>query len=368
MSDFILPNNLDDFFQTSPIGSIEKAQAENFYGFNHGQVASALPMNKDTYGLTFFVRPQLNMQADNLQNHRIYYSLLTDNPLSMQRIVRCSLDPRLQYGYSVGKYKINPIDCPMVDPECAFFPDMTNQLTSISGWPDMTLPTFQSKPGLFGEVWATPDGMVENFEHYDVDCNFRNIKGEVILYRMYIWLNYMAHQFRGLVVPYMDMITENEMDFWTRIYRFTLDETKTYVTKAFCSGVSLPISIPFSNMADFNIETPYNLQNKDITIRMKCLGFRAMDPIIIKDFNHTVCTFKPHMYDNYRDQYMVKIPRILRTLFKGRGYPLINTNTLEMEWWIDKEVWIQRTTAFLKMNSITSEQAAAIQDIEFRGD
>lgn len=93
-NDTIVPYSLDDYFQTTSIGSLDKAIGNNLYGINHRQTPGLVPSNKDTYGLTFFVRPQLNMQSDNIRNMRIFSPLLSSNPLTMQRFVRTTLDPR----------------------------------------------------------------------------------------------------------------------------------------------------------------------------------------------------------------------------------------------------------------------------------
>ena len=78
----ILPYSLDDLFASTGVGSLDKAIGNNLYGINHRQTATPVPSNKDTYGLTFFVRPQLNLQTDNIRNVRQFYPLLTENETS----------------------------------------------------------------------------------------------------------------------------------------------------------------------------------------------------------------------------------------------------------------------------------------------
>ena len=74
----------------------------NVYGINHRQMPLPIPINKDQYGLTFFTRPQLNMRRENLKNLRIMHPLLTTQSTSYQRLIRCTLDPRLMVGYNNG--------------------------------------------------------------------------------------------------------------------------------------------------------------------------------------------------------------------------------------------------------------------------
>lgn len=346
----IVPYSLDDYFQSTPVGSVERALTNNLYGIDFNQTPGLIPMNKDSYGLTFFVRPQLNLQSDNIRNLRLFYPLLTTNELSIQRYVRTCLDPRMMFGYGSGKTGVAPIMCPAMDNDNAFMPVLTNNLMSISGWPDVTAPTFSSKPGVYEEVYSQVDGIVQNYGQYDIDATFRNVKGDPILYKFYVWLHYMSAVFEGRLMPYPDFIIENEIDYMTRIYRLVLDSEKTYVTKIAATGVAFPISVPMGQFFDFNHERPINDQTKDFTIRFRCLGAIFQDDILVDEFNQTVGIFNPHMRDGLRDSIMVKVPRSLRAQFKNRGYPRINPNNYEFEVWVSRDVFAGRTQAFLQEN------------------
>lgn len=346
----IVPHSLDDYFQSTPIGSLDKAIGNNLYGINHRQVPGMVPSNKDQYGLTFFVRPQLNLQKDNIRNIRKFYPLLTDNPFTVQNFVRCSLDPRLMAGYTFGKHAVPPITTPIVDNLNAFIPVLTNNLNSISGWPDITAPTFTSKPGLHNEAFSIVDGITDYYESFDIDASFKNTRGDPILYMFYIWLHYSSYVFRGLMVPYIDFITENEIDYNTRIYRLVLDQHRDVVRKIAATGAAFPISVPTGSFFDYNHEKPYNDQNKDITIRFKCMGVDYQDDILIREFNETVAIFNPDMWDSRRERTMVKVSKILLPMFNNRGYPRINPQTNELEWYVPANLFNNRTNAFLRMN------------------
>ena len=69
----IVSQSLDDYFQSTPIGSVDKAIGNNLFGINHRQIPGLVPSNKDIYGFTFFTRPQLNLQTDNIRNERRFY-------------------------------------------------------------------------------------------------------------------------------------------------------------------------------------------------------------------------------------------------------------------------------------------------------
>lgn len=339
----IVQQSLDDYFQATPIGSVDKAIGNNLYGFNHRQVPSMVPSNKDTYGFTFFTRPQLNLQSPNIRNERRFYPLLSQNPLSIQRFVRTILDPRLQHGYDFGNDKVPAINCPIVDNNNAFIPILTNNLNSISGWPDITAPSYTSKPGLYNEAWSIVDGLTRNYESFDIDASFRNTRGDPIMYLCYIWTHYQSLVFEGKLSPYVDFIIENEIDYNTRIYRLVLDSQKNTVTKIAATGAAFPISVPTGSFFDYNNEKPYNDQNKDITIRFRCLGVDLMDDILIHEFNETVNIFNPLMVK--RDS-MVKVTKDIANLFNHRGYPHINPDTYELEWWVDSGAYRTREKSF----------------------
>lgn len=359
----ILPHSLDDYFKSTPIGSINRAIGNNLFGINHQQIPNAVPSNKDIYGLTFFVRPQLNMQSDNLRNLRIFSPLLTTDYYTIQQFVRCTLDPRQQTGYRI-KSAVPAVNCPVVDEHQAFIPILTNNINSISGWPDVVAPTFSSTPGLYNEGWSIVDGITKNYEVFSMDVSFRNTKGDPVLYMFYVWLHYQAAVFEGKLVPYLDFLSENEIDYNSRIYRLVLDKQKQKVTKIAATGACFPISIPTGSFFDYTNDKPFNDQNKDITVRFQCMGVDYLDDITIREFNQTVVNFNPSMADNARDREMMKVPQSLLGMFNNRGYPRINTLNYNLEWWVSSNFFDTRTAEFLKTNLASS----AVQDMFNTGD
>ncbi len=350
----IAPYSLDDYFQAMPIGSIERALGNNLFGINHQQIPAMVSSNLDLYGLTFFTRPQLNLQSDNIRNLRQFYSLLTDIDTSMQRFVRTTLDPRLMEGYRINdmstsgsNYSVGAIPCPVVDNSMAFIPVLTNNLNAISGWPDIVSPTFTTKPGLYNQTFSQVDGSVKHFESFDLSATFRNTRGDPILYLFYIWLWYMSAVFEGYLVPYPDFIVENELDYNTRIYRLVLDQTRTYVKKIAATGAAFPISVPMGTFFDFDKEKPFNDQNRDFTIQFKCDGVTYQDDILIKEFNMTVAIFNPAMNDTNRPNMMVKVNKNLLNYFNNRGYPYIDPNTYELSWYVDANLFSNRVSTIV---------------------
>lgn len=337
---------LDDLFNLTPSGPQSTAISNNLYGINHRQTASPVPINKDQYGLTFFTRPQLNLSAANLRNVRLFTPLLTQNPTSYQRVIRCLLDPRLLHGNGDNEV----LTCPFVDNSQAFIPLLTNHLTSLSGWPDIEVPVFTAKEGAYKEGYAMVDGITVNHTTYDVTANFRNSRGDPITNFFYYWSHYMSNVFEGMLLPYTDYIVENMIDYNTRIYRLVLDESKSKVQSIAACGASFPTAVSIGGKFDFSIEKPYNEANKEISIPFKCMGAIYNDDILIFEFNKTVEIFNSEMRDENRDSVMLNIPQDLLSLFNNRGYPRINPDDYSLEWWISKEQYQSKLQAAAQLD------------------
>ena len=360
--------SVDQMLESLPVGSIDKAIGNNMYGINFRQTGNAVPRSKDVYGFTFFTRPQLNLSRTNITNYRGFYSLLTSNHLSYQRFTRLSLDPRLAI-------MDGTLTCPFVDNENPFLSILTNNIVSVSGWPDLAVPTYTSETGMYGEEYSFVDGVVNHYESFDLDITFRNTKGNPLIYLFYIWIKYESLVFEGILNPYIDMITENEIDYNTRIYRIVLDQQKRYVTYIAATGASFPINVPTGNLFDYNIDTPYNTKNSEINIRFRCLGFTAFEDILKLEFNKTLAIFNGEMEkiliydmnDSIPDKKKersdgtvayridgcsyVKLPHYLSmviddSIFSNsffnvnyRAYPYINLITNELEWWVKDSIF-----------------------------
>ena len=361
-NEIILNSSIDQLLNEMPIGSIQRALGNNLYGINFRQTGNAIPKDRSFKGFSFFTRPQLNLSAVNITNFRGFYNLLTSNELSYQRFTRMMLDPRL--GFNDG------IKCPFVDNQNAFLSVLTNNISSVSGWPDLSVPTHTSESGLYGEEHSFVDGVTNHFESFDLDVSFKNMKGNPLIYLFYIWIKYETLVFEGILNPYLDMITENEIDYNTRIYRIVLDQQKRYVTYIASTGASFPVNVPTGNLFDYNDESPYNTKNSEINIRFRCMGFIAFEDLLKLQFNKTVAMFNPGMkklldYDmsdgsddsKARDDPSVvyrvsgcpyvKLPHALAMaidsdMFSGgfystnfRAYPWINMVSGELEWWVN---------------------------------
>lgn len=359
----VISSSIDQMLENMPIGSVSKAIGNNLYGINFRQTGNPVPRAKDMYGFTFFTRPQLNLTRMNVTNYRGFYNLLTNNNISYQAFTRLMLDPRLQH--------IDQMTCPFVDMNSPFISILTNNVQSLSGWPDLTVPTYTSEAGLYGEEHSMVDGVTNHYESFDLDVTFKNTKGNPLIYFFYIWIKYQSLVFEGILNPYIDMITENEIDYNTRIYRLVLDQQKRYVTYIGATGASFPTNVPTGSLFDFNVDTPFNTRNTEINIRFRSMGFIAFEDILKLEFNKTTAIFNAGMrkvlesdLGSGSDEFKarddgtivykiagsnyVKIPHYLAmsmdtSVFSNnffavnhRAYPYINLITNELEWWVDE--------------------------------
>lgn len=331
-SEKIKPAEVDSVFRGSPMGSVSTAIGDNTRGLNHRQAPSLIKINKDQYGLTLFTRPRMNLSDQNLRMVRKFSSLLTTNDTSLPRIIRCLLDP-------VGN-KDGSFSSPLVDAELPFIPWLTNMLVSLPGWPDLQMAYFTSHEGVMKEQFIHADGTVKILRNVDLTANFRNISGDPISTLFSYWLAYQEAVYMGDMIPHPDAMIANEIDYMSRIYRLVLDDTKRYVLNIACTGAGFPVSSPTGakfNFVGHHENGPINDELKQVSVHWANVGIMYDDPILAYDFNQcTELYFNPGMKDDTRNQYFQKLEFGEIGLFNYQGYPHINLNTYELEWYVRK--------------------------------
>lgn len=321
--------------QLTSVGAIDTAIGDQFFGINHRQTPGIVPINKDVHGYTFFTRPRLNLSSANVRNLRQLTPLLTTDPNSYPRIIRNTLDHTLE---------ASGLPCQFVDPQQVFIPFLMNNLITINGWPDRSVTSHLAQEGVYKETFGWVDGPVEYNGAYTLTATFRNIPGDPVNALFDAWLFYMSNVFDGTLVPYFDNIVENEIDYQTRIWRLVMDATKTKVQKIGCCGAAWPLNNSLGAAFNFDHSTPFNQSNSEIPINFQAVGFMAQDPILIYEFNVTVQQLNDNMSDEKREQYHVKVPPYYLQILNNRGYPRINPDTYELEWWVSKQLYNERTS------------------------
>lgn len=317
-------DRLDRNARQSGFAKPRSAVSEVYFGLDHRDAGSNFQKNTDHQGLTLFTRPQLNLSYDNVLADRTLTPLLTENPTSMFSAIRGMLDGRFANGSS------------LIDDRQAFMPILTNTLMNISGFPDVTLDTYTSPEGMRRESYSIVDSIADINNTYDLTATFANISGDPVTALFHFWTRYASNVYTGQMVPYPEMVIENEVDYQTRIWRIVLDSSKRYVKKIGCANVAFPVASPLGASFNYSKDTPYISDNDQISIPFRCMGAEYNDPILYSEFNDTVATFNSSMRDPAKYGYR-KLNRQEITAYNYEGYPRINLDTMEMEWWIQKE-------------------------------
>ena len=348
---------ISDVFKSTSLGNIKSAVGSVLYGINHRQTPNPITINKDGHGLVFFTRPQLNLSTANLRSMRRFIPLLTTAEASYPRAVRNLLDPRLN------------LPCPIMDNKFAFIPLLSNHALSVSGFPDPFVDIHDSKPGVYKEVFSIVDSTIEQYSAYDVSTSFRNMIGDPINMLFDIWIHYMAGVFRGDLTPYPDFIAYNEIDYQTRIWRLVLDRNKRFVQKIACTGASIPKSNQLGGAFNFEHDHPLNATNDQISIQMHSVGFCYQDPILVYEFNKTVAIFNPDMADDGTTnppylRNMVLLQQSELITFNNRGYPRINVDTMELQWFISLPEYNATMAAFIRNNNALANTVQFLPNIE----
>lgn len=333
----------------SGFGNLFTATQNAFYGINHGGVGIPVPANSDHFGLTFFTRPRLNLSYHNVLGDRRLHPLLNEDPYSFSKAIRCYLDPESNRTKPFGVAEPQ-ITSPLVDQDSAFIGILSNTLLSLSGWPDVVADTYTSNEGREREQFSFIDGPSRDYTVFSLTANFRNIAGDPITLLFQTWLVYATQVYAGILNPWPDSVLKNEIDYQTSIWRLVLDPSKKTVRKIGRTPVAFPISTPLGSAFNFNSERPVSEENEAISVQFQCAGAEYNDPILIYEFNSLVQMFNPLM--NPSDPNDLNSPpvgvvqgkyayidTVSKTLIGNKGYPRINSKTMELEWYAPIEFW-----------------------------
>ena len=293
--------------------------------------------NSDNHGLTFFTRPRLNLSYDNISGVRNFSPLLTGDENTLPRAIRCILDPVSHRGIDNSQIRglHTPLSCPIVDPDNAFIPLLSNLLISISGWNDSVMDTHTSPNGLANESWSMVDSLPMDYTTNDLSVNLKNMSGDPITLMMHIWTQYASRVSEGSMLPWPECIAENEKDYDTRIYRLVLDQSRKYVTKIAACGYGFPYVNPLGAAFNFDVSQPTIQDNAEISIPFKCSGVIYNDPILVIEFNSLVAEYLPSMENGKREGTMIKLKDEEKDFFNYNSYPRISEDgRMELEWWV----------------------------------
>ena len=332
MTEPIANVTLDDVSRLGSLGSQRQAMSDVTRGLNHLGTANILPMNTDAKGFIFATRPQMNLSTQNVRAIRRFTMLTTQDRMTLQRAVRVLLDPDLVAD--------NPkLGTPLVENKLALIPWFTNLLQTLTGWPDEQVDVWTSPAGLEGQQWSMIDSTYEINNKFSLNATFQNFSGDPISALFDPWIKIPAAMFKGVMIPRFFSMTSRRLDYTTRIYRFVTDPTMTYIQKWAATCASFPIGIDNGRQLDYDVNKLYQSPGEFSSVQFECIGARYNDPIMLFAFNNAMSMCNDQLKDAVRETNMRKIERPIRHLFNYKGYPWINIETMELEWWVPVEVY-----------------------------
>lgn len=357
-------NELDKITQETGYGLMSSINQLVLSGFNYHRTGQQLVHNnRDNMGFTFFTRPCLNLTYDNLSSDRTLMDLRNAPVDSIGRYIRNMLDPwgaRPEEKTKSDSIKWFDTQEALADKNARirslvneanpFIPLLSNTLISLSGWQDISLSDYTSKAGIRNEQWAMADGFYHKTNVYEMNASFRNIEGDPISLLFQTWEKYIIACRENTMQPYQQFIIDRMYDYNTRIYRFIMDHTKTYIQK-WAATIAFPLSIPFGNQFNYQEHRNFQEANNELPVTFKCMGADYNDPILFYEFNKLVEMFEPNLKINYSDydfktnsvKMVSDVYRKLTASEKLKGtyfaIPIINFMTRELEWWVHNEVY-----------------------------
>lgn len=327
-------------------GSSRDTLTNIFTGFNHRMAPLYVPKNVDNTGFTFFTRPDCNFSLDNMISSRKMQEATRAGRGSQAAAIIGMLDPLNEW---LLLDKKNPrLGAPFArevqfDNKCAFIPMLSNLITSLTGFPDSTLDVWTSEEGLIREQVAYVDSIYEVNNAYTLSAQFRNIDGDPITTYLNFLVDYMSGVRKGTYIPRAENMYQRVVDYQSRVYRLVMDPTKRYVRKFGIANALFPITDAMGASMNISGNNPLVTDTDQVSVQFYAIGAYYNDPIIIQEFNDVVATFNPDMFpvdENssdfipYGKDFMRKLTREEIGIFNYRGYPRINPNTYELDWWI----------------------------------
>lgn len=278
---------IDKISRGTGLGPLSDAYGHMLYGINHRGLGNPINQNQDNSGIVFFTRTDLNLSYDNLATRRTFMPYASNNiEHTLQRYCRVALDPR-----GAVRYRIQT---PLFNNRAWFIPLLTNNLLSLTGWPDRTSHVFTSKPGVRKEVFSMLNGLFQYHGEFSLVGNFRNVQGNPIPSLMSLWQEYAEAAFLGEVMPYPHNVVENRVDSHTRIYILILDPGRRYV-QTIASTLCVPTVDPTGSRLDFTADETFMQNSSQQNYNFLCNGLEVNDPILIREFNRRATRFDPGM-------------------------------------------------------------------------
>lgn len=335
------PTATDFVYKSKGIGELSSVQTNVFWGHNHETTGTGIRPNNDNMGYLFFTKPECNLTYDNIINAPEISALVKEGTENSQLgAIRAYLDP------TNNKFGVEGVSPPllagMVDADSVFIPLLSNTCLNLSGWPDISVETYTTEQGIYGEVHSFGDGGSGIYGTYDLTGTFQNIAGDPITALFFNWCVYINRVGEGSIHPYPDKIVEDEIDYMTRIYRVVLNESKTHVTKIACTGAAFPIGSSIGAAYAYDSTKAFSEENSQIPVTFRCVGAFYETPQIIDAFNDAVAKWQPLMKENSQG-IIVGMRRLSlqeAQMHNSRGYPRIEHDR-SIHWYVTHEEYTE---------------------------
>lgn len=320
----------------------DKPSSRFIAGFNRKDNDVVTQAKNDNQGYVFMTKPMCNLTADNIQLNRRLIWLGEPVASSLACAIKCSLMPNpYHHGVvsSAGGIDTRDVRSSLVDDSMPFVPMVTSSIKSLTGWPDRVTEYFQSDEGIAKEIHAYVDNRPDMFGTFDLTAGFDARDGDFInAFFQSLW-EYQSSVATGPMRPFPAMITQRELDYNLRFYVLRLDSSKKYVRKIACTGAAILGADTSGSDFNYSSETTVTQDNNEISLPFKCLGAWYNDPMAIKSFNETLYRYIPEMSTRAgREAGFVKLDEFEKNRYNV-GYPHINVDTYELEWWVRVELY-----------------------------
>lgn len=335
-------------------GNSQESTSNLFTGFNHRMAPLYAPKNVDGTGYVFWTRPDMNFSEDNINQSRRIMEMLRGKRNSQSAALIGMLDPFCELlSASKGLTGFGDTFHHEVgfNNRCAFIPILSNLLVSLTGFPDSTLDVYTSEEGMVREQWSMVDSTYQPNAAFNLNAAFRNIDGDVLTTLFGLMLEYSSGVRTGLFLPRPINMYTNTIDYQMRCYRFILDPTRRYVRKYGIANACFPTNDSMGMIMNIGGNQPLVTDNDQLNIQFQANVASYNDPIIIQEFNDLVRIFNPDMqpYNPYGDEYLPKgyqsmmmLTPEIAGLMNFDGYPQIDPNTYEFQWWVYSEDYRRR--------------------------
>lgn len=276
-------------FRAAGTGSYLQQYQTLLSQFDRFGINAMLP-NHEVVGFTFITRPKLNFSTTSLRQDRILMMLDTPDPGTLQFAMRCYLDT---YYSSRSDVLQVAAKCPFFNSQSPFLIPLSNNLLSVSGWPDPVIETETTDGGFFSEDMTMAKGSDRLNKTYDITLTFRDIQGGFIISMLWMWIHYIELVVRGDTTAYPEDIAARRINYTCSIYRFVMDPSRQFITKWSKATGCFPRSVPIGNIFNFGERENFIKSAEQYSVPFTVNKVEIMDPIIFRDFNTIVKRYYP---------------------------------------------------------------------------